>query len=169
MKFGEKRETSSLLPAPDQLVEQVELGREKEPTRERAEASQTHDAAAARQAEATPAAVPAPAAPAAPAKDQYHLRIERVLEENLVDVYLSLPPAARAKFKAEGEAAAFNIRAMIERAKVRAKDVLKIILAWLRTIPSVNHYFLQQEAKIKTDKIILMAQERQKEKEGQIS
>jgi hypothetical protein len=168
MKFGEKRETPSFLPTTDQLVEQVEQGREKEPTRERAAASETTDAAAAQQANAAPAAATA-AAPAAVSKDQYHVRIERILEENLVEVYLSLPPAARVKFKIEGEAAALKIRALIEQAKLRAKEVLKVILAWLKSIPRVNGYFLQQEAKIKTDKIVLLAQERAKEKEGQVS
>ncbi len=168
MKFGEKKETPSFLPSTDQLVEQVEQGREKEPTRERASGEGKVDVAAAQQAEAAPP-VAAPVAPVAAPKDQYHVRIERILEENLIEVYLSLPPAARAKFKGEGEAAALKIRSMIEQAKVRAKEVLKIILTWLKTIPRINNYFLQQEAKIKADKIILLAQERAREKEGQIS
>jgi len=168
MNFGEKKEAPSFLPTPDQLVEQVEQGREKEPVREKASVSETADASAAQQASAAAPAA-APAAPPVRTKDQYHARIERILEENLVDVYLSLPPAARARFKAEGEASAVKIRSMIEKAKVRAKDVLKIILHWLKTIPRINNFFLQQEAKIKTDKIILLARERRQEKEGQIS
>jgi len=169
MKFGEKRESGNLLAVPEQIVEQVEAGKEKEPSREKGPSvPEQPDAAVAKQVHAAPSAAGQPS-PAAAAKDPYHARSERILEDNLVNVYLSMPPEARARFKAQGEAAALKIRAMLEQAKIKAKEVLKIVWQWLKTIPGVNRYFLEQEAKIKTDKIILLAEERRKEKEGQIA
>jgi len=167
MKFGESREAAPAVATPEQVAEQFEK-REGEPVRESAPAAERQDAKDAAAANAQPVVPSQAAASSAAAKDVYQIRVERVLEENLLDVYLSLPPAARARFKAEGEATALKLRVMFEKAKVRAKDVLHLILNWLKLIPGVNRYFLAQEAKIKTDKIILLAEERQKEKEGQI-
>jgi len=167
MKFGEKGEFKPVA-LPDQLIEQVEK-KESEPQPEQGPRPEQADTKQSVQAEAAPSQAPAPAASAAPAKDVYHVRIERVLEDNLVDVYLSMPPEARARFRAEGEALALRLRAMIEQAKVRAKEVLHLILRWLKIIPGISRYFLEQEAKIKTDKIVLLAEERRKEKEGEIA
>ena len=166
MRFGELKENLLQAAQPEQKPEQVEH-KENEPVRESAPAAERQDAAAAVAANAQPAAPVVPAAPPAPPKDVYHVQVERILEENLVSVYLSMPPAARAQFKATGEATALKVRAMLEQAKVKAKDVLKLIMAWLKLIPAVNRYFLDQEAKIKTDKILLLAAERQREKESQ--
>jgi outer membrane biosynthesis protein TonB len=167
MKFGEKGEFKPLS-LPDQLIEQVEK-KESEPQPERGPGREQADTKQAAQAESAPPQAPAPAAPAAPAKDAYHMRIERVLEDNLVDVYLSMPPEVRARFRTEGEALALRLRVMVEQAKVKAKEVLRLILRWLKIIPGINHYFLEQEAKIKTDKIVLLAEDRRKEKEGEIA
>lgn len=166
MKFGEKGEFEPIA-LPDQLVEQVEK-KESEPHPERGPRPEQADAQQAAQVESAPAQQAAAPAPAAPAKDGYHMRIERVLEDNLVDVYLSMPPAVRARFRAEGEALALRLRAMVEQAKIKAKEVLHLILRWLKIIPGINKYFLEQEAKIKTDKIVLLAEERRKEQEGGI-
>ncbi|MFA6603319.1 MAG: hypothetical protein WCT10_00585 [Patescibacteria group bacterium] len=167
MGLGENRELLRPAPGVEKQPGQA-IAHEQEPSREK-ERVERVDAAVAAQNEAQPASVPAvpaksAAAPVA-AKDTYHIRVERVLEENLVEVYLAMPPAARARFKAEGEATALRLRSLIEQTKIRAKDVLKLILQWLKMIPGVNRYFLEQEAKIKTDKILLLAQEHQKEKE----
>ncbi len=103
------------------------------------------------------------AAPAAVTKDPVLKRVEEILEEDLAEAYLQLPPDLRAKFKERGEDVAAAVRRMMTGAKVRAKDVLRLIVSWLRLIPHVNRFFLEQEAKIKTDRIVALA-ERQKEK-----
>ena len=171
MGLGENREAPRPVPSAEKLTGQA-AKYEQEPSREKLRAERV-DAAVAAQNEAAPQAatsVPAKAAaPAAPPKDSYHIRVERILEENLLDVYLSMPPAARAKFKAEGEATALRLRSLIEQTKIRAKDILKLIIHWLKTIPGVNHFFLEQEAKLKTDKILILAKERQKEKETSVT
>jgi len=112
-------------------------------------------------AEKAPAAPPAaPPRPVAPPKDANLVRIERALEANLGDVYVSLPKNVRLRFKLKGEETAIKINRMMERAKLNAKAVLKLIRSWLKLIPGVNRYFLEQEAKIKTDRMALIARER---------
>jgi hypothetical protein len=151
--------------APDTRIEQESSfeagGRSREAVRPIEAASLRESAPGS----ATPA--PAPVA-IVQTKDAYHVKVERILEDNLGDVYLSMPQQTRILFKARGEEAASKLRTMIESAKVKAQTVLHLIREWLKLIPSVNRYFLEQEAKIKTDKIILLAAQKQQEKEGSL-
>ena len=101
-----------------------------------------------------------------PAKDAYHQRVERVLEDGLSDIYLKLPKEKRQEFKVEGERVAVQLRQMIDSTKIKVKEVMNLIMNWLKMIPGVSRWFLEQEAKIKADKVILLAEERRKEKEG---
>lgn len=113
------------------------------------------------------APAPAPIAlPATPSKDEYMVKVERVLEDNLWTVYAGLTPDLRERFRAKGEETAIKIRGLMDKAKVRGGEVLKIIRDWLKMIPGVSAFFLEQEAKIKTDKIILLAEEHKKEQDG---
>ena len=119
--------------------------------------------------EATPiqaSPITLPTKPTVPAKDAYHQRVERVLEDGLADIYLKMPKVKRQEFKVEGERVAAHLRKMIDSTKIKAKEVMNLIMNWLKMIPGVNRWFLEQEAKIKADKVILMAEERRKEKEG---
>ena len=43
--------------------------------------------------------------------------------------------------------------------KVKVKKILKLILEWLRILPGINRFFLEQEAKIKTDRIIQLKED----------
>jgi hypothetical protein len=43
------------------------------------------------------------------------------------------------------------------------KKILALIRDWLKLIPGVNRFFLEQEAKIKTDKILLAAEEKKQQ------
>lgn len=96
-----------------------------------------------------------PAAPAVPpAKPESLQRVESVLEEGLGDFYAAMPAEKRAEFKRVGEETASQIDALLRSAKATAKKIFDLISRWLRIIPGVNKYFLEQEAKIKTDKIL---------------
>jgi hypothetical protein len=123
--------------------------------------------AAERQAEAAPAPAPAAAPAPAPAtsvrvvgKDPIVSEVEHVLEEGLGDTYVGLPPAVRRKFKQEGERVSAEIAGMVRDLKAKAGKVLKLIMGWLKIIPGVNKFFLFQEAKIKTDRILKMVEDR---------
>lgn len=101
-----------------------------------------------------PAAVsPSPAVPAAVGGVSLQA-IESVLSRDLEDLYFQLPPDRQAAFKQKGEEAAQKIKAMFDTAKVNAKKIAQLIVDWLKLIPGVNRYFLEQESKIKTDEIL---------------
>ncbi len=98
---------------------------------------------------ATAAPAPAPRAP-----DPVLLSVERILQEDLFDFYRTMSPDLQASFKTKGEETAAKIRKLVSRATVKAKEILKLIVSWLKLIPGINAFFLEQESKIKTDKII---------------
>ncbi len=78
------------------------------------------------------------------------------MEDGLNDSYQRLSPVAKQEFKLKGERAASQIRELLKSTHVKVKKILRLILDWLRMLPGVNHFFLEQEAKIKTDKIIAL-------------
>lgn len=96
-------------------------------------------------------------------KDQVTVEVENILEKDLKDIYSSLPDNLRPVFKTKGEETAQAISEMIKKASLRLGEVMDLILAWLKIIPGVNKFFLEQEAKIKTDRIFALSQEIAKE------
>ena len=95
-----------------------------------------------------------------PVKSETLVKIEKILEEDLEAFYFSMPPEARLAFKAKGEETASKIEKMIETGKVIAQKILKLLRVWLKLIPGVNKFFLEQEAKIKTDEIVSLAEKK---------
>lgn len=89
-----------------------------------------------------------------PVKDETIIKIEKILEEGLNDSFQRLSPIAQQEFKLKGEQTATQIRDLLKDSHVKIKKILRLILDWLRMLPGINHFFLEQEAKIKTDKII---------------
>lgn len=107
---------------------------------------------------------PAAAVAAAPmsipvAKDELTHQIEKVLEDDLADVYFQMGPEQQTKFKIEGERVTATIRQMIKSGVVKLKRILSLILNWLQMIPGVNVFFLEKEAKIKAEKILALREE----------
>ena len=88
--------------------------------------------------------------------DPYMPQVERIMESNLWDVYLTLPEDFRAQFKKLGEDTSLAIRALIVQAHVRASKIHDLVHKWLKKIPGVNEWFLLQESKIKTDQFMRM-------------
>jgi hypothetical protein len=84
------------------------------------------------------------------------VQIEKVMEEGLKDAYNELTPIQKQEFKIKGEEIAWEIRNLLKSAHVQVKKVVRLILAWLKMLPGVNRFFLEQEAKIKTDKILAL-------------
>lgn len=81
--------------------------------------------------------------------------IENVLEEDLADIYFALSPVDQQKFKLEGEKAAAEINGMLYDVKTTIQKIADVIRRWLSGIPGINKFFIEQETKIKVDKIIL--------------
>jgi len=87
-------------------------------------------------------------------KTPLHQNIEAVLEEGLGDLYFSLSPEKQQVFKAQGEQTAKKIIVLMETAKITFRKVFNLIKKWLKIIPGLNRFFVEQEAKIKADRII---------------
>lgn len=87
--------------------------------------------------------------------------IENILQEGLDATYKAMDPITRAQFKAQGEDTARAINVLMHKTKVKIKEIVNLIIKWLKLIPGVNKFFVEQEAKIKADK--LMAEKRRKD------
>ena len=81
------------------------------------------------------------------------IQIENILEENMAEAFSSMDLATKTRFKQEGEITASRIEQAIRQTKIKIKEILDLIRNWLKIIPGVNKYFIEQEAKIKGDKI----------------
>lgn len=81
-------------------------------------------------------------------------KIEKILESGLNDSYARLSPIAKQEFKLKGEETALKINELLKHTHVKVKKIVRLILDWLRMLPGVNRFFLEQEAKIKTDQIL---------------
>lgn len=81
-------------------------------------------------------------------------QVEKILEEGLGDLYLSMPSYKQREFKDVGEKTAEQITIILDSAKFKIKKIILLIMKWLSLIPGVSKYFLEQEAKIKADEII---------------
>ena len=81
-------------------------------------------------------------------------KIEAILEEDLGDIYFSLSPQKQQEFKAKGEETTIKIIGLLAKPKIQIKKIISLIRDWLKIIPGINVFFLEQEVKIKADKII---------------
>lgn len=88
-------------------------------------------------------------APAAVVKE-----VEVILAEGLAGVYQQLTPEKKREFKLKGEETAKKVAVLLMRVKLKFKEVFSLISAWLKIIPGINRFFLEQEAKIKADRIV---------------
>jgi len=90
------------------------------------------------------------------AKDPTMLKVEKIMEEGLREAYDKMPPIAQQEFKIKGEEVAEKINQLLKKTHVQVKKIFALIFEWLKIIPGVNYFFLEQEAKIKTDKILAL-------------
>lgn len=80
--------------------------------------------------------------------------VENILAEGMDSVFLSLDAGTQKIFKTKGEEISSKITHLLLQTKVKIKEITNLILEWLRIIPQVNRHYLEQEAKIKTEKIL---------------
>ncbi len=104
--------------------------------------------------EAAPVA-PRPVTPVALSyQEQRAQAIDAVLAEGLNEVFLKMDAKRQQEFKKRGEETVKKINTLLDKTKVKASKIIDLIKAWLKLIPGINLFFLEQEAKIKADKII---------------
>lgn len=89
-------------------------------------------------------------------------KVENILEEGLFEAYSKMSKDKQKKFKSIGEEISFKITIMVQQLKVHASKIVNLIKDWLHLIPGVDRFFLEQEAKIKTDKILAMVKNKEK-------
>jgi len=92
-------------------------------------------------------------------------QIEDILSEDMGEIYKNLPDDLKGEFKKKGEETASKIEQLIIQVKVAVNKIVDLIKQWLLVVPGVNKFFLEQETKIKTDKILALAE---KEKNNKI-
>jgi hypothetical protein len=85
-------------------------------------------------------------------------KVENILQDGLEETYKKMDPVSRAQFKSQGEDTAKAINLLMRQARIKIKEIVDLIVKWLKLIPGVNKFFVEQEAKIKADK--LMAEKR---------
>lgn len=89
-------------------------------------------------------------------KDEFTLRVEKIMEEGLGDAYKELTTVQKQEFKIKGEETAWKIRELFKKTHVKVKEIFRLLVEWLRILPGVNKFFIEQEAKIKADKILTL-------------
>ena len=89
-----------------------------------------------------------------PADDPDVAEIEGILSDGLEDMFYGLPENLQAEFRHEGEKAARSISDLLRHARLRAGKVLRVIREWLMMLPGMNRLFVEQQAKIKLDRIL---------------
>lgn len=83
-------------------------------------------------------------------------QVESILAQGMDKVFLSMDATTQEAFKLKGEQTAKKITTLLQKGKIVINDIISIIMEWLRVVPSINQYYLEQEAKIKADLIIKM-------------
>ena len=131
----------------------VEQHEQKETTSEKRSSGRKKekDAAAVKPA---PSSTDTNAQPAVSAKSKSVEEIEEILEEDLGEVYQEMDYEHQQMFKETGEQTARQIDDLLKPVKVKAKKIFELIKAWLVQVPGLSKWFVVQESKIKTDKII---------------
>lgn len=89
-------------------------------------------------------------------RDKITVEVEHIMEEGLKDAYRELTPVQQQQFKIKGEETAWKIRELLRATHVKVKKIFELLIEWLKMLPGINRFFLEQEAKIKTDKIIAL-------------
>lgn len=87
-------------------------------------------------------------------QDPVVIKIEKILENGLADEFMKLSPVAKQEFKIKGEETAIKIKDLLQDSHIKVKRILLLIIEWLKILPGINKFFLEQEAKIKTDNLV---------------
>lgn len=86
--------------------------------------------------------------------DEEKKEIESIMSEGLEDEYASMSPKLQEKFREEGEKTATKIQKLLHSTKTNIQKIIDLLAKWLRIVPKANKFFLEQEAKIKADKLV---------------
>ncbi len=94
-----------------------------------------------------------------PSERKFQNALEEVLAKDLKEIYLELTPEIQPTFKEKGEAVAVSVMEMHATGKIKKPEILELIRDWLKLIPNVSTHYLEQEAKRKTDGVMLVVKD----------
>jgi len=109
-------------------------------------------------------AIPSSAPVSQVQEDKIFKDIETILSEDMGEIYKNLPETLQEDFKKKGEETAQEIKNIISQTKIIVSKILILIKNWLLMVPGVNKFFLEQKSKIKTEKILNLAEEIREDK-----
>ncbi|PIR04212.1 MAG: hypothetical protein COV59_03450 [Candidatus Magasanikbacteria bacterium CG11_big_fil_rev_8_21_14_0_20_39_34] len=95
-------------------------------------------------------------------KDQLTEEIEKIMSEGLGDTFKQLDRVQQMEFKLKGEETAYKIRQILQSSHVRMKNIFRLLLEWLKMLPGINRFFLEQEAKIKAEHLLHLREKHKK-------
>ncbi len=87
-------------------------------------------------------------------RDELTVKIEHVMQAGLEDAFRELSVVKQQEFKVKGEETARAIRQLLRSTHVKIKKIFALLMEWLKLLPGINRYYLEQEAKIKADRIM---------------
>lgn len=87
--------------------------------------------------------------------EQLVQQIENILAEDLGSFYQNLDSQQKVQFRQQGEETARQINTLLGQAKIKINQIIKLIINWLKMVPGLNKFFIEQSAKIKSDKILV--------------
>lgn len=85
--------------------------------------------------------------------------IDQILSDGLKEIYVNMSADKQRQFKQVGEQTVRVINEMLDESKVKVNKIITLIRSWLSLIPGVNKFFLEQETKIRVDKIMKLKKE----------
>ena len=134
--------------------------REKEPgfEQEKIESSQISAEKAEPATTLLDIAIPSSAPIAQAQKDEISKNIETILSEDMEEIYKNLPETLQKDFKRKRKEITQQIKNIISQTKIIVSKILALIKNWLFMVPKVNKFFLEQKSKIKTKKILNLAE-----------
>lgn len=92
-------------------------------------------------------------------KSPMQVQIENIMATGLEEAYQTMDAKQQEAFRVKGEEVAHEIESLATRLKLTARRVIHLLRSWLKLIPGVNKFFLEQETKLKTDDIMKYAHE----------
>lgn len=87
-------------------------------------------------------------------KDEVYEEVEKIVEDGLGPFVETMEAGAKDRFLKKGRDVTAIIAGMVRGMHIKTKEVFRLLKEWLLTIPGVNKFFLEQEVKIKTDRIV---------------
>lgn len=162
-----KPEAEKVVQQPEVKVEEVVKEQTKELKNEGTEERKSEEKLQQAVEQAQPGVSLAQDEPTTPVKDRLTKEVEEILEDDLDEMYDKLPPDKQQEFKEKGEETAGMIKQMLGTTKVKSRKIVHWIKDWLKMIPGINKFFLEQEAKIKTDKLLMLSDEEKKKHQGE--